>query len=754
MLRLRAVLAVLAVLFAAAPASVLADHDAARTFAAHGEIIWDKYGIPHIYGRTVEDVLYGYGFAQMENHAETILRKVATARGRLAEYFGAGPQDGNIASDTQIRTYDIPRRSEEWLEEGTEEQRRFLKIFCAGANAYAKQNGSTIDPSLQQVLPIVPTDILNVTQNAIHFTFLPLNWDLPSQVAAWQQGKTAANLNASGQTAKNGSNGWALAPRKTANGRTILMGNPHLPWGVNQPIPNLDIYQWFEANLVIGEPDHPTLNASGVTFTGGPFIGIGFSDDIGWTHTNNTIKNADLYDIALSGPGEYLVDGRKHVLSERQDQIKVRQPDGSLVTVPITVASSIHGPIVAKRGDGHVLALRVAGLDGASITTEYWGMIRSHDLREFIHANESLQMPFFNVMYADRHGEIMYLFGGKQPVRKGGTFTDYLGVLNGNTSQTLWTETLPWHALPKTINPIGGFVQNSNDPPWTSTFPFAISPSAFPTWISPVEMTLRPQHGATFLLSKPKLTPDDVVAGKESTEMFLAGRLLPDLIAAAIASGDPTAKKAAAVLSAWDRTADAASKGGPLFEAWYNIYLADPNTPRSPVFGSSYPAFRVEWSLDKALTTPVGLADPAGAVPALVAAANQLQAAFGAIDVDWGTSHRVVLVTHNGPFTQTIPLSNAPQSGTTDVFGPMRVIDSFPEGPLLLGFGGDSYVQVVQFDPLGPATAQAVVTYGNASRPGSAHITDQLPVFEAKTLRQSLRQRGEVLANAVSTERY
>jgi acyl-homoserine-lactone acylase len=432
----------------------------------------------------------------------------------------------------------------------------------------------------------------------------------------------------------------------------------------------------------------------------------------------------------------------------------VRQADGSFVTTPITVAASVQGPIIAQRADGHVLALRVAGLDGASITSEYWGMIRAHNLDEFIRANSSLQMPFFNVIYADRNGEIMYLFGGKQPVRNGGTFVDYLGVLNGNTSRTLWTETLPWHALPKTIDPVGGFVQNSNDPPWTSTFPFAISPSAFPAWISPVEMTLRPQHGATFLLSKPKLTPDDVIAGKESTEMFLADRLLGDLIAAAIVSGDPTAKKAAAVLSAWDRTADAASKGGPLFEAWYNIYLADPNTPRSPVFGSGYPAFRIEWSLDKALTTPVGLADPAGAVPALIAAANQLQAAFGAIDVDWGTSHRVVLVTHDGTFTQTIPVANAPQSGTTDVFGPMRVIDSFAQPPVDLGFGGDSYVQVVQFDPLGPATARAVVTYGNASRPGSAHIADQLPVFEAKTLRPSLRQRGEVLANAVSTERY
>lgn len=720
----------------------------------HGEIVWDGFGVPHIYGDTVEDVLYGFGFAQMENQAETILRKVASARGRTAEYFGAGAGNANVVSDTQTRTFDIPRRAARWLAEGTAEQRRFLTVFCDGANAYAQANPATIDPSLRQVLPLVPTDILAVTQSTIQFGFLPQNWSLSDQAVAWQAGETPPPVIPA--VAKRGSNGWALAPRKAARGRAILMGNPHLPWGVSQPVPNLDIFQWMEAQLVIGNPEHPDLNASGAAFPGSPFLGIAFTDDLGWTHTNNTIKNADLYDVALSGPTEYLFDGHPLQLSLRPDEIKVRQADGTLATETITIADTVQGPVIATRADGHVLALRVAGLDGASVTSEYWGMVRARNLNEFIAANSSLQMPFFNVIYADRHGDIMYLFGGRQPVRKGGTFTDYLGILDGNVASTLWTETLPWQALPKTINPAGGFVQNSNDPPWTATFPLAIPPAAFPAWIAPVEMTLRPQHGATFLTSKPKLTVEDVIAGKESTEMFLADRIVGDLIAAARGSGDPTAQAAAAVLAAWDRTADAAAKGGALFEAWYQAYVADPGTPRSTVFGSAYPAFRTEWSLEKALTTPVGLANPAAAVPALIAAAKALQAEFGTPAVDWGTSHRSVLVTHDGTFTETIPVANEPQSGTTDVFGPIRVIDSFAEAPgtPLIADGGDSYVQVVEFDPSGPATAHTLITYGNASRPGSPHVTDQLPVFDAKTLRPTLRQRGEVLANAVSTEKY
>ena len=718
----------------------------------HGEIVWDKYAVPHIYGRTTEDVLYGLGFANMENHAETILRKVAAARGRLAEYFGAGPQDANIASDIQMRTYDVPRRSRRWLEEGTEEQRRFLAVFCAGANAYALQHGATIDPSLRQVLPIVPADVLAMIQTSIHFGFMPAQWNLPDLVAAWQQGTVVANLPPRGR--RTGSNGWALAPHRTTGGRTILMGNPHLPWGVSQPIPDLDIFQLFEAQLVIGDPDHPALNASGVSFTGAPFLGMGFSDDIGWTHTTNPIKNVDVYDIALSGPGQYRFGERTLSLEQRPEVVNVRQQDGSLVPLPITITTSIHGPIIAQRGDGHVLALRVAGLDGNSMTSQYWAMLRSRNLAEFERANASLQMPFFNVIFADRRGDIMYLFGGKQPVRHGGTFADYVGVLDGNSPRTLWTETLPWEALPRTVNPSGGFVQNSNDAPWTSSFPNTISPTEFPAWISPVEMELRAQHGATFLLSKPWFGADDIIAGKASTKMLLASRLLPDLIAAARASGNATANAAASVLANWDQTADASSRGGALFEHWYEIYLADPATPRSPVFGSDFPAFRTEWSLAKALTTPVGLAKPAGAVPALIRATQDLQAQFGAIDLPWGAFHRVVLVTHDGTFTQTIPISNEPQSGATDIFGPLRVIDSFPNGPARLGFDGDTWVQVVEFDPMGHARARGLLTYGNASRPGSSHITDQLATFEAKTLRPILRERSDVLANAVSTERY
>jgi acyl-homoserine-lactone acylase len=168
------------------------------------------------------------------------------------------------------------------------------------------------------------------------------------------------------------------------------MGNPHLPWGVNQPAPELGVYQWVEANLVIGDPKHPWLNASGVTFPGAPFLGIGFNDYMGWTHTVNSIKNADLYELTLVDGG-YRFDGAIRRFDQRTDQIKIKRPDGSYTTQTFTILSSVHGPIVAQQGD-KAFALRVAGLDAPSMVKQYWEMTLSRNLSEFTLANSQLQM--------------------------------------------------------------------------------------------------------------------------------------------------------------------------------------------------------------------------------------------------------------------------------------------------------------------------------------------------------------------------
>jgi acyl-homoserine-lactone acylase len=724
--------------------------DRPNAVSSSAEILWDEFGIPHIYGPDLPTVVCGYGYAQMENHAELILQNIALARGQAAEYFGPGANSQNVTNDEQVITYGIPKRSEEWIGQSDLLQRKLIDSFVAGANEYANQHLNSISPAFQRVLPLKATDVLALFQYTIHFNFMTLQSNVTQLIRNWSASKPTVQAEDVRDKVRKASNGWALAPSKSTDGNAILVGNPQLGWG-NTPLPGLGIFQWMEANLVVGNPRHPQLNASGVTFVGSPFIGIGFNDYLGWTHTNNVIKNADLYELKLVDGG-YEFDGRVHPFDVHAYEIKIRQADGSFSIKTVTVRASVHGPVVAQKTD-RALALRVAGLNSPNVVSQYWNMMLARHLPEFIRANSRLQMPFFNVLYADRDGQIMYLFGGRQPRRSGGTYAQWSGIIPGGTKATLWTDTLKWGELPHTINPPGGFIQNSNDAPWYSTFPGTIEQSHYPSYITPNKMEFRPQHGAIFLRSKTKFSTEEVTTGKMSTRMIMADRILPDLVSAARASGDADAIAAAAVLEKWNRESDATSQGAILFERWYNLYIADPNTPKDDVWGATYPAFRMEFSPASPLTTPMGLKNPAAAVPFLAQAARELQKQYGRLDISWGEVYRVVLVDHDASYEKTVPLTNLPGSGSPEPFGAMRKVFYFPspEPNLKFAYDGDTYVQVVEFTPKG-AVAQAVIGYGNASRPGSPHITDQVSYYEKKQLRAVYRTRSEVEAHAVKRE--
>lgn len=208
--------------------SALAGDDGDGRHRSKAEILWDRFGIPHIYGPDLLTVVRGLGYAEMENHAETILTNVASARGRSAEYFGPGAGNANVQNDITVRTEGIPSRAQFWLLTGGGEQAAIIQAFINGANEYAGRHGDTIDPLFRQVLPLVPTDITAGIQNVVHFHFMPEHDNLPALISAWQTGGISfANAVACSFTpgcstgtvvarsdTLGGSNGWAIAPKK------------------------------------------------------------------------------------------------------------------------------------------------------------------------------------------------------------------------------------------------------------------------------------------------------------------------------------------------------------------------------------------------------------------------------------------------------------------------------------------------------------------------------------------------------------
>jgi acyl-homoserine-lactone acylase len=345
-------------------------------------------------------------------------------------------------------------------------------------------------------------------------------------------------------------------------------------------------------------------------------------------------------------------------------------------------------------------------------------MIQARNLAEFETAYRGLQNPFFNLIYADRDGHILYLFGGRTPQRAAGGWDDWQGVVPGDSSANLWTETHPYEDLPRVVDPPSGWVQNANDPPWTSTWPPALNADDFPAYMAPREMAFRPQRSVRMLLEDDKISFDELLACKMSTRSELADRLLDDLIPAAKALPDSPAAKAAAILEAWDRAYDSDSRGAVLFAEWARgLRAADYSQP---------------WREDDPLKTPDGLKDPKAAAEALAAAADRVSQRYGSADVAWGQVYRL----HLGEV-------DLPANGGPGSLGIFRVV-YFQRGEnnRYHALGGDSYVALVEFGE--KVVARALVSAGNASQPGSPHRGDQLSLFAEKKLRPVWRTRAEV----------
>lgn len=667
------------------------------------ELLWDTYGVPHIFADDAAALFYAFGWAQMRSHADLVLRLYGQSRGRAAEYWG----ERFIESDVWVRTNGIPERAADWLETQPAHVRAYLDAFVGGINEFARQHPDSIGAAWHQVLPVTAADILAHQQRVLHFTFIAN----PAIVPAARR-----------QLSLPGSNAWAIAPARSASRSALLLANPHLPWS--------DLFTFYEAHMV-----GPGFNASGVTLIGFPMLAIAFNEHLGWTHTVNTLDGADLYRLTTDGD-TYLFDGEARAFDVDRQVLRVRQPDNTLVDQSLTIRRSVHGPVIAE-ADGRALALRVTGLDRPYLVEQYWDMMRADNRDQFEAALSRLQLPMFTVMYADREGNIMHVFNGAVPDRPRGDWTYWQGVVDGDSSATLWTRAHHYYELPRVINPPSGWLQNANDPPWTTTIPFPLEPRRFPPYMAPPPvMRFRAQRSARMLAEDNRITFERLIDYKNDTRMEAADHIVQDVIAAARAAGDDQARAAADVLETWDRRTDADSRGAVLFAAFFDALQRE----RWPL-GSPYD---VGWTAAAPLATPDGLSDPRLAASVLGRAAQTVITRYGTLDVAWGDVYRLR--------RDDIDL---PASGGPSEHGVFRTLGFAPlpeDSTRFAATAGDSYIAAIEFGS--PIRAMSLLTYGNASQPRSPHRTDQLQLYARKEMKPVWFTRAEVEANTVLREAF
>lgn len=655
------------------------------------EIIWDNYGVPHIYGRTTEEMYYAYGWAQMHNHANLLIQLYGQARGRAAEYWG----EKYLASDKQIQLFNLQDSAKKHYSIQRPEYKKYLDAFVNGVNAYATQHPGSIDSAMKRALPITVFDVIAHGKRVICLEFI-----------------AGADLRAAKQVSGTGSNAYAIAPSRSASKNAMMVSNPHLLWS--------DFWLFFEAHLT-----SPGFNAYGATLVGQPTLGIAFNQNLGWTHTNNTIDVSDRYELTLRDNG-YLLDDKVESFVKKTIQLKVRQPDGSLKTENTELSYARHGPVVAEK-NGKAYAVRVAGLENPFFAQQYHDMARAKNWGEFEKAIKMLQNPFYNVVYADRAGNIFYYFNGNVPRRSVGDWKFWNGTVDGRNSKLIWNKYHSYEELPKIFNPSTGFVQNANDAPWTSTYPMILKPEDFPPYMAPRTTPLRPQRAINQMKDDLSITFDELIGYKLNTRMEAADRFLDDLLSAVKQFPDSINSKAVPVLVQWDKSTNPDSKGAVLFARWFDM-LRDS-------------MYRIPWNPAQPITTPDGLKNPQQAAGFLSKAAAEIEKNYGRMDIEWGEVNRFKVGTYDVPGNGG--------SGNYGIFRTMYFVKGFGSNKAS-AVAGDTYVAVTEFGP--KVKAQVLLSYGNATQPGSKHIGDQLNLLSQKKLRPALLDKDEIIKNAEKRE--
>lgn len=666
------------------------------------EILWDKWGVPHVYATDEAEMYYAFGWAQMQSHANLILRLYAESRGTGSEFFS----EKYLESDRLFHLFNLTDSAQAQYERFTGDEKLFLDSFVRGLNDYAEANPEEIDEKFRKVLPVTAIDVLAHGKRVINLEFL----------SGRDVGQSFNELKELEKEITPGSNSYAIAPAKSESGKAMLVANPHLPWN--------DLYMFFEAHL-----NAPDFDVYGVTLVGMPVLNIAFNKNLGWTHTVNTIDASDRYVLTLEGDG-YILDGEVRSFDEKSVVIKVLQDDSSIVDKEIKLKYSQHGPIIFEHGD-KAYALRIAGLDNDSYFYQYHKMGKSDNFDEFEDALKMMQIPMFNVVYADKAGNIMYLFNGNVPERSEGDWKFWNDKVDGTRSDLIWHSYHDYGDLPKLFNPETGFVQNANDAPWTATYPLMLNSEDYPAYMSPkpeeLPASFRAQRAINLIKDDDSISFEELVDYKLDTGMEVAERLLDDLLAAVEQYPDPVAVEAAAVLRNWDGETNTDSKGAVLFARWIDKLGND--------------MYAVPWSIENPVTTPDGLKDPEKAVAILVEAADEIDIAYGSMDVAWGNVNRF-----------RVGKIEFPGNGGNHDYGVFRTMyfKAPKERNINYAFHGDTYVAVVEFGD--NVRAKVLLSYGNSTQTGNRFMGDQLEMLSENQLRDAFLSKEVVLNNLAFKE--
>ncbi|HUO82637.1 MAG TPA: penicillin acylase family protein [Gammaproteobacteria bacterium] len=410
----------------------------------------DALGIPTLTARSRADLAFATGFVHAQDRYFQMDLMRRRAAGELAELFGPVA----LPADSEARLHRFRMRARQVLADADDDRRAVLEAYAAGVGAGLGSLG--VRPFEYLLLRLAPRPWLaEDSVLVVYAMWLTLNdstargerergllaevlppalldfidppgtrWDAaidgsemrvppaPGPVV-YDLRRLDPALFAAGPAPMRdpmpaaGSNNWAVAGQRTADGAALLANDMHLPLEV----PNI----WYRARLVqrTRGASAAGLDLAGLTLPGVPFLVAGSNGHVAWGFTNSYGDWIDVVRLELDKDGRYLTPAGPRRFGRPVETIRVRgQPD-----VAVELLTTIWGPVSGVDAAGRPLALRWLAHETAATNLELGGLERARDVRSAIELASGIGVPPQNFLVADRAGRIGWTIMGRIPVR-------------------------------------------------------------------------------------------------------------------------------------------------------------------------------------------------------------------------------------------------------------------------------------------------------------------------------------------------
>jgi acyl-homoserine lactone acylase PvdQ len=679
-------------------------------------IIRDDWGIAHVYGSTDADAVFGMIYAQAEDDFMRVENNYMTQLGRQAEAEG----EARIFNDLRAKIFADPvvlqrefRESPEWL-------RTLMTAWADGLNFYLYKNPGVRPRAITRFEPWMA---LSFTEGSIGGDISGVNVGQLQAFYGGTAGRQPGDVQLEEEPAEiepGGSNGLAVAPSNTVDGRAILVINPHTSH-----------YFRSELQMVSNEG----LNAYGAVTWGQFFIYQGFNEGAGWMHTTSATDGVDEYAETIVRRGDqifYRYGSEERPVLTREITVRYRTANGGTAERTFTTYRTHHGPVVRAQGERWIAVKMMENHVDALIQS--YTRTKATDFDAYRRTMDLNTNTSNNTIFADSKGNIAYFHANFVP-RRDPSF-NWAQPVDGSDPRTEWNGVHTVEESPFVKNPSTGWLYNANDWPWSAAGPDSPRRESFPSYFQRGNSSARGAHAVRVLENRRDFTLDRMVEAAYDSYLPWFERPLPALIRAwdAAPATDPLKQKLAepiGLLRAWDLRFAVASIPTSLAVFW--------GTEAQPMINQG--ARAAGSTADNWVGTPAAAPQ---LLQALSQAVDRLAADFGTWRTPWGEINRFQRLANEltPRFDDAAP--SFPVAFTAATWGSLasHPARAYPNTKKWYGTSGNSFVAVVEFGPT--VRARAITAGGESGDASSPHFRDQSERFASGNLREVYFYRSQL----------